>query len=59
MARFIIPHTPPTTNKTVRMPNDLIQAVEEIIAGRECTFTAFVNEAVRVAVQTVREEEEG
>ena len=28
MKRFAIPSIPPTTNKSVRVPNDVIEAVE-------------------------------
>jgi hypothetical protein len=31
--------------------------VEEAIRGKDCTFTAFVVEAVRVALENLREEE--
>ena len=53
---FKIPSIPPTTNKTIRFPNDLIEAVEQHIQGKDCTFTAFVVEAVRVAVATLEED---
>ena len=51
--RFQIPSIPPTTNKTIRFPNDLIQRVEALIRGRDCTFSAFVVAAVRAAVEEV------
>ncbi len=54
---FKIPSVPPTTNKTIRFPNDLIQEVEQLIQGKDCTFSAFVIAAVRAAVQEVRQEE--
>lgn len=50
---FKIPSIPPTTNKTIRFPNDLIQRVEALIRGRDCTFSAFVVAAVRAAVEEV------
>ena len=53
---FKIPSAPPTTNKTIRFPTDLIQQVEELIRGRECTFSAFVVAAVRAAVEEVEQE---
>ncbi|MBP3699355.1 MAG: hypothetical protein J6J01_07770 [Oscillospiraceae bacterium] len=58
MAKFKIPKIPSTTNKSIRFPNDLIDAVEEAIRGKDCTFSAFVVEAVRVALETLREEAE-
>lgn len=58
MAKFRIPKIPSTTNKSIRFPNDVIEEVEEAIRGKDCTFTAFVVEATRVALQTLKEEEE-
>lgn len=57
MKTFKIPSTPPTTNKTIRFPNDIIAQVEEAIKGMDCTFSAFVIEAVRVALENLAEEE--
>ena len=54
MKTFKIPSTPPTTNKCIRFPNDLIEEVESTIEGKNCTFTAFVVEAVRVALINVK-----
>lgn len=53
---FKIPSIPPTTNKTVRFPNDLIEGVENAIRGKDCTFSAFVIEAVRSALRCLEEE---
>ena len=58
MAKIKIPKIPSTTTKSIRFPNDLIDAVEEAIRGKDCTFSAFVVEAVRVALETLREEAE-
>ena len=49
MAAFQIPRTPHTTNKTIRFPDDVIADVEAAIAGKDCTFSAFVIAAVRSA----------
>ena len=46
---FKIPSIPPTTNKTIRFPNDLIDRVETLIRNRDCTFSAFVSGAARRA----------
>jgi len=51
MRKFEIPSVPPTTNKCVRFPNDVIERVESAIRGKNCTFSAFVIEAVRVAAE--------
>ena len=58
MAKFKIPNTPPTTQKSVRFPNDVIGQVEEVIRGTDCTFSAFVVEAVRVALESLKEDGE-
>lgn len=58
MKKFKIPSVPPTTNKCIRFPNDLIEDVEKAIEGKSCTFTAFVIEAVRVALENLQEEGE-
>lgn len=56
MKKFKIPSIPPTTNKCIRFPNDIIDAVEKTIEGKNCTFTAFVVEAVRVALENIEDE---
>jgi hypothetical protein len=57
MEKFKIPVIPPTTNKSIRFPNDVISRVEKAIEGKDCTFTAFVVEAVRVALKNLEESE--
>ena len=57
MRKFKIPVIPPTTNKSIRFPNDVIENVENAIRGIDCTFTAFVVEAVRVALENLEEDE--
>ena len=56
MAKFKIPSTPPTVNKTVRFPADVVEAVENAIQGKSCTFSAFVIAAVRAALEDLEEE---
>lgn len=56
MKKFKIPSVPPTTNKCIRFPNDIIEQVEKEIEGKNCTFTAFVVEAVRVALENIKDE---
>lgn len=58
MGKFTIPQSPPTTNKTIRFPNDVVQAVEEAIRGNNCTFSAFVIAAVRAALEDLEETEQ-
>ena len=58
MGSFKIPSTPPTTNKTIRFPNDVVEAVEKAIQGKNCTFSAFVIAAVRAALEDINQKEE-
>jgi len=53
MGKFNIPSIPPTTNKTIRFPNDVIEEVEKAIQGKECNFSAFVIAAVRSALEDI------
>ena len=57
MRKFKIPAIPPTTNKSIRFPNDVIEDIEKAITGTTCTFSAFVIEAVRVALENIEEDE--
>ncbi|MDO5547626.1 MAG: YlcI/YnfO family protein [Eubacteriales bacterium] len=58
MRKFRIPNIPPTESKSIRFPVDVIAQVNEAIQGTNCTFTAFVVEAVRVALDNLQEEAE-
>ena len=61
MRKFKIPNVPDvpvSATKSIRFPTAVIEQVEEAIRGTNCTFTAFVVEAVRVALENLREEEE-
>ena len=49
--KFKIPETPPTTNKTIRFPNDVVEKVEAAIQGKDCTFSSVVIAAVRLALE--------
>lgn len=55
MKKFKIPIISPTTSKCIRFPNDVIEEVENMIAGKNCTFTAFVVEAVRTVFDDLKE----
>ena len=46
-----IPTSPPTVPKTVRFPVNIIEEVEKAICGKECTFSAFVVEAVKIMLE--------
>lgn len=56
MGKFKIPETPPTVNKTIRFPSDVVQQVENAIQGKDCTFSAFVIAAVRAALDDLDKE---
>ena len=55
MGRFQIPSTPPTINKTIRFPSDVVEEVEKAIQGKNCSFSAFVIAAVRTALEDIQE----
>ena len=57
LKNFKIPMIPHTTNKCIRFPNNIIEEVESVIKGKDCTFSAFVIEAVKVALANLREED--
>ncbi len=56
MGKFKIPETPPTVNKTIRFPTDVVEQVEQAIQGKECTFSDFVIAAVRAALEEIEDE---
>lgn len=58
MRKFKIPAIPASTSKTIRFPNNVIDEIEKQMVGTDCTFSAFVIEAVRVALDNLREERE-
>ena len=54
MGKFKIPENPPTVNKTIRFPSDIVDSVEFAIKGKDCTFSAFVIAAVRSALEDLK-----
>ena len=58
MRKFKLPVIPDTTSKSVRFPNDIIEQIEEAIRGTNVTFSAFVIEATRVALDNLHEDAE-
>lgn len=58
MGKFKIPAIPPTVNKTIRFPSDVVADVEKRIQGKDCTFSAFVIAAVRAALEDLEESEQ-
>ena len=57
MQKFKIPKLPATTNKSIRFPDDLIEDVEKAIRGKDCTFSAFVVQATRFALENLEEQD--
>ena len=47
-----------TENKTIRFPVSLIVKIESILAGTELTFSSFVIQACKFAIENIEEEEE-
>lgn len=58
MQKFKIPIISKTSSKSIRFPDNIIADVENAIDGKDCTFTAFVVEAVRVALANMNEEQD-
>lgn len=56
MKKFQMPIVPLTTSKGIRFPNDILDKIEKAIDGKECTFSAFVIEAVRTALDNLEED---
>ena len=57
MRKFKIPKPPVSTTKSIRFPDAVIEEVETAIKNTDCTFNAFVVEAVRVALENLQDEE--
>ncbi len=59
MARkFKLPAVPGSTPKNIRFPNDVIEEVERAIQGTKVSFSAFVIEATKVALEDLKEDAE-
>lgn len=54
MAKFKIPVASTSTVKSIRFPDEVINKVEKAIKGQDCTFSAFVVEAVRNALEDLK-----
>lgn len=53
MENFKIPQTKPKKNKTIRFPKDILEQVDKLIEGKNCTFTDFVIEATKCALENL------
>lgn len=49
----IKPDKKETENKTIRFPIDLIRQIEKAIQGKDTTFSGFVIQACRYALQSL------
>ena len=58
MAAFQIPRTPFSKSENFGHPHDFFADVEAAIAGKDCTFSAFVIAAVRSALAQLAESTE-
>lgn len=58
MRKFHISITPSSSTKGVRFPDDVIKEVEDAIKDTDCYFSAFVVEAVRVALDNLKDDSE-
>ncbi len=54
--KFKLPAVPKTSQKNIRFPNQIIEEVEAAIRGTNVSFSAFVIEATRVALENLRED---
>ena len=54
VGKFKIPENPPTVNKTIRFPGNVVDEVEQAIKGKDCTFSSFVIAAVRAALEDLK-----
>ena len=52
----IRPDKKETENKTIRFPVELVQEIEEAIQGKNVTFSGFVLQACRYALDNMEEE---
>ena len=57
MGNFKIPIIPQTTQRSIRFPNNIIEEVENAIQGKNSSFSAFVIEATRIALEELKESE--
>ncbi len=55
MNNFKIPIIPPTSQRSIRFPNDLIEEVENAIKDKQTTFSAFIVAATRHAINELED----
>ena len=57
-SNFHLPSIPEKKNKNIPFLNEIIQQVDEAIQGTNVTFSRFVIEATRVALENMKEDGE-
>lgn len=55
--KFKIPAVPQSTQKNIRFPNNVIEEVELAICGTGVSFSAFVIEATKWALESLKEQD--
>lgn len=53
MEKFKIQKSPTSHNKIIRIPDELIEKIEDYITKNDCTFTDFIIEAIRFAFRNM------
>ena len=53
MEKFKIPKSPTSHNKTIRIPDELIEKIEDYITKNDCTFTDFIIESIKFAFRNM------
>ncbi|HJB27149.1 MAG TPA: hypothetical protein H9662_11165 [Firmicutes bacterium] len=56
MSSFKIPHASRTVNKSIRFPMEMVHQIEQLLIHADCSFSAFVVEATRAALEQVSEQ---
>ena len=55
MGKFKLPKLPTYTVKSIRFPDEVIEDIEKEIAGTNYSFSAFVVEASKNALEDLKE----
>ena len=59
MAFVIKPDKKQSENKTIRFPVDVINDIEKVIVGKEVSFSGFVVQACRYALENLTNNDRG
>ncbi len=58
MPRYVFPRREAKITKTIRVPEFLLDEIERFTQEKDISFNAFANEALRVAMQDVKQREQ-